>query len=97
MNGVIENDRLLADFACLDPIYVDGIARILNLGTNFQVLYFRWVPTQSKHGLTTMEKAPAASVIRPKTSIMQCSQSGCDFLKWVETDKAPGHPEVPLH
>jgi len=96
MSG-IENDRLLADFACIDPVYVDGIARILNLGTNFQILYFRWVPTQSEHGLVTMVKTPAASVIRPKTSIRQCDLPNCGFLKWVETDKAPGQSEMHLH
>jgi hypothetical protein len=36
--------RLIADFACLDPVYVDGMAGVLNLGANFASLYFRWTP-----------------------------------------------------
>jgi hypothetical protein len=36
--------QLIADFACLDPVYVDGIAGTLNLGETFATLYFRWTP-----------------------------------------------------
>jgi hypothetical protein len=97
MSGMGENDRLLADFACLDPIYVDGVAAILNLGPNFQMLFFRWVPTRSEHGVVTMEKAPAASIIRPKNSIVLCSQRDCAFLKSVDALNKLGQPEVPLH
>jgi hypothetical protein len=97
MSGMGENDRLLADFACIDPIYADGVAGVLNLGENFAMYFFRWVPSRSEHGIVTMEKVPAATIIRPKTSVTMCTQNNCTFLKWIETAKPPGQPEVPLH
>jgi len=37
------NERLIADFGCLDPIYVDGIFAegVMSLGANFATPYFR--------------------------------------------------------
>ena len=42
--------RLIGDFACLDPVYVDGIAGTLNLGETFATLYFRWTPRSDDNG-----------------------------------------------
>ena len=33
------SDAHLADFAAIEPIYVDGIAGVFNLGPNFATLY----------------------------------------------------------
>jgi hypothetical protein len=35
------DERLIADFACLDPTYVDGLARMINLGDNVGSLFLR--------------------------------------------------------
>ena len=35
-------EKLIADFGCIEPVYVDGVAGLLNWGTNFATLYFRW-------------------------------------------------------
>ena len=63
------SDRLMADFACLDPVYVDGIAGLMNLGANFGTLYYRWKAVCSNRNGLVYEKQPALVIIRPKTSI----------------------------
>ena len=55
-------ERLIADFACLDPVYVDGIFAegVMNLGANFATPYFRWTPTgRAGNGVVSMERTPA--------------------------------------
>jgi hypothetical protein len=60
------DDRLIADFACLDPTYVEDLGGVLNLGTTFAMLFHRWSPTSS----STFEKSAAVHLILPKTSIL---------------------------
>jgi hypothetical protein len=64
------SERLIADFACLDPVYVDDMAGVLNLGTNFQMLFHRWSPRSDREGGVGFEKIPALSLILPRTSIL---------------------------
>jgi len=33
---------MFGDYSALDPVFVDGIAGVFNLG-NFSVMYFRWL------------------------------------------------------
>jgi hypothetical protein len=63
MHGMTEDETI--SFNCLEPIYVDGTAGLVNLGTNFAILYFRWQMTAS--GL--YERAPALRMIQPLASI----------------------------
>ena len=64
------SERLMADFACLDPVYVDGIAGLTNLGGgNFGTLYFRWTAVGvGLHG-KLYEKTPALVLVRPTISV----------------------------
>jgi hypothetical protein len=61
------DDRLVADLACLDPIYVDGIILegVANLGSNFTTPFFRWVPTVNANGVLVMERSPTLLIVRP--------------------------------
>jgi hypothetical protein len=61
-------DRLVADLACLDPVYVDGIILegVANLGPNFTTPFFRWVPTINSNGVMVMERSPALLLVRPR-------------------------------
>ena len=34
--------QMFGDYSALDPVFVDGIAGVFNLG-NFSVMYFRWL------------------------------------------------------
>ena len=61
-------DDEIAAFNCLEPTYVDGIAGLVNLGTNFAVLYFRWAMTANGGH----EKMPALKIVRPVASIIAC-------------------------
>jgi hypothetical protein len=62
-------ERLLNDFACLDPIYVDGIAGVLNLGENFGTLFYRW-SAKLTSGVVSYERLPAMTLIRPRASLV---------------------------
>jgi hypothetical protein len=71
-------------YACLDPVYIDGIAGILNLGCNVAMCYFRWQPVR-RNGLMVYERAPALYVVRPRASI---SSSGA-FARMLDGQPAP--------
>ena len=75
------DERLMAEFACLDPVYVDGIARMTNLGATFSTFYWRWRPTE--HGC---EKAPAMVVVRPWSGMLCMT---CPMLLAVRRERAP--------
>jgi hypothetical protein len=40
----------MADFACLDPVYVDDAAGAVNLGTNVQLMFCRWAREENECG-----------------------------------------------
>ena len=62
----------MADIAALDPVYCDGIlpAGLLDLGMNFGVVYFRYVPVRSEDGIIIFERTPCLYLVRPKASAM---------------------------
>ena len=68
----MNNDRLLADLAYLDPTYVDGIyvEGITNLGANFTMPFFRWAPATNANGVLVMERVPALLLVRPRSSLL---------------------------
>ena len=35
------SDANLADYAAIEPMYVDGVAGVFNLGANFGTMFFR--------------------------------------------------------
>ena len=64
------DDNFLNDFACLDPVYVDGVFAegVVSLGVNFATPYFRWVPSM-RDGRVILERMPALYMIRPIASL----------------------------
>ena len=36
------SDAAFADDAAIEPMYVDGVAGVFNLGANFGTMFFRW-------------------------------------------------------
>lgn len=85
--GETMDERLMADFACLDPIYVDGTAGAMNLGETFATLYFRWVAVRSTDGGMTYERAPALYLVRPK-SVITCA-AACPTRHWLNAALPP--------
>ena len=77
------DERLMAEFSCLEPTYVDGIAGVLNLGENIAMLMFRWQPVHSDSGGIILHRAPAMYLVRPRSSVLRC-KPGCEFGKLVE-------------
>jgi hypothetical protein len=63
------DDMLLADVPCLDPVYVDGVAGVLNLGDNFGTVFFRFVPVKQDNGLIAFQRTPTLYMIRPTNSL----------------------------
>lgn len=84
------DERLVADFGCVDPIYVDGVAGILNLGQNFGMLFYRMVPVCSEGGGIALQQAPAVYLVRPKASVTLCPVlKGCAFKASMEAQEVP--------
>lgn len=86
------NDRLLADFACVDPTYVDEVGAVLNLGANFNMLFYRWTPVSAQDGRVQLEPTPAISLILPRTSVL--ARSGI-VATWLQALTAPGECQPP--
>jgi hypothetical protein len=79
--------QLIGDFACLDPVYVDGIVGTLNLGETFATLYFRWTPRPGENGQVLFERTPAVYLVRPHASIV-CTPD-CRLKKWINGGRPP--------
>jgi hypothetical protein len=64
------DDNLLGEFACLDPVYVDGVFTegVVSLGANFATPFFRWIPSM-REGHVIFEKTPALYMVRPIASL----------------------------
>jgi hypothetical protein len=79
-------DGIFDEIANLDPVYVDGMAGVTNLGTNFGTIYFRYVPVQSGNGVINYTKTPILYVVSPRASI-PCS----DLQRMVDAMPSPVH------
>jgi hypothetical protein len=64
------DDNLLNEFACLDPVYIDGVFTegVVSLGANFATPFFRWAPSM-REGRVIFERTPALYMIRPIASL----------------------------
>jgi hypothetical protein len=62
-------DRLLGEIASLDPVYVDGIAGAINLGTNFMLPFFRLIPVKTESGTIIMQRTPILLLVCPHSSL----------------------------
>jgi hypothetical protein len=68
------DDEAMAEFAALDPVYVDGrLGPLINLGANFGTHYFRWVPVPSEKGII-YRKVPSLLLVRPMSSLVRCRE-----------------------
>jgi len=53
------NDRLLSEFSCLDPVYVEDCPFVLSTGGNVHLHFSRVVPKVVDNGRVVFEKVPA--------------------------------------
>lgn len=67
MDGL--DDRLMADIACLDPIYADGVLGLVNLGTTFMEVFYRWRPLRAEGGVLIQERTASHVIVRPLASV----------------------------
>jgi hypothetical protein len=66
------DERLINEIGNIDPVYVDGVATVLDLGPNFGTVYFRYVPVQSG-GQIIYTKTPILYLVRPRaSSVCRC-------------------------
>jgi len=86
------NERLLADFACLDPIYVEDAAGVVNLGTNFQLLFYRWQRVANYGDQRDYERTAAVNLILPRTSVL--ARSGI-IASWLQASTPPTNIATP--
>jgi hypothetical protein len=64
------SDTVFADYAAIDPIYVDGVAGVFNLGANFGTMFFRWVPVRAEGGAMTYERSPTIVMVQPRATLL---------------------------
>jgi hypothetical protein len=64
------SDAAIADYAAIEPMYVDGVAGVFNLGANFGTMYFRWVPVRGDGGGITYERSPAFVMVQPRAPLL---------------------------
>jgi hypothetical protein len=65
-----DEDALLADFACQDPVFVDDCHLILGRGNNVNLLFVRLMP-KVENGLIVYEQVPGLSLIMPRTAALR--------------------------
>ena len=73
------SERLISEFACMEPIYADGVAGILNLGQNAAVYLFRYGYSAETR---TICRVPAVVLIRPQASL-------CDLKRMLAIQVRP--------
>jgi hypothetical protein len=86
------DERLMADFACLDPVYVDDAAGAVNLGTNVQLLFYRWARVSNNGNPNDYEKTAVVNLILPRTSIL--TRSGI-IASWLHLSTPPTNIATP--
>jgi hypothetical protein len=66
---LIQDEGLLADIACIEPIAVHGLLGVINLGDTFLACYYRWRPIRYDAGGNLMrEKSVALTLLLPRNS-----------------------------
>jgi hypothetical protein len=68
------SDANLADYAAIEPMYVDGVAGVFNLGANFGTMFFRWTPVRSEGGPVMFERSPGLVLVQPRSALL-CGKS----------------------
>jgi hypothetical protein len=86
------NERLMADFACLDPVYVEDAAGVVNLGTNFQLLLYRWARMANNGDSNDFERTAAVNLILPRTCVL--ARSGI-IASWLQASTPPTNITTP--
>lgn len=80
---LITDERTLADIACIEPIPVDGVLGLINLGETFLTCYFRWRAVKFENGATVYERTPAHVILRPRSAAL------APFGEWLNAQRAP--------
>ena len=68
------SDAAFADYAAIEPMYVDGVAGVFNLGANFGTMFFRWTPVRSEDGPVMFERSPGLVLVQPRSALL-CGKS----------------------
>jgi hypothetical protein len=66
-------DRILADFSCLDPTYVDGVFAdgVVSLGVNIRVPLYRLDPERDRDtGVIGLRRTPALVLVGPRNMLL---------------------------
>lgn len=63
------DERVLADIVCLDPVPAHGVLGLVNLGSDFLEVFYRWFPLCVENGVLVREKRASFVIIRPRDSV----------------------------
>jgi hypothetical protein len=80
-------DATFADYAAIEPMYVDGVAGVFNLGANFGTMFFRWTTVRSEDGPVMFERSPAFVLVQPRSALL-CGK-GCRLNAVLDAQGAP--------
>lgn len=80
------SERLRAEFATMEPVYIDGIAGIFNLGENFATYYFRYGTCPERGGII---RVAALVLVRPRSAWPCLTNGTCKVARLVETPQVP--------
>jgi hypothetical protein len=62
------DERMIGDIAALEPMYVDDCHAALNLGTNVNLVFFRYAPVAQEGGAVRFERVSTLSLVIPWAS-----------------------------
>jgi hypothetical protein len=86
------DDKQWLDASILDPVYVDGVGSVFNLGGNFGTVFFRFLPVRSGGGII-YERSPVLYIVRPMSSL----DPNDPIRGLLATQPAPGGLQHPLN
>jgi hypothetical protein len=63
---LIEDETMLCDIACIDPLPAHGLLGLVNLGDTFLLCLYRWRPTKVENGVVQREKTVTTTIMLPR-------------------------------
>lgn len=67
---LITDERTLAAIACIEPIHVDGMIGVIDLGETFLTCFYRLRAVKFDAGQMVYEREPVLSLVRPRHSLV---------------------------
>jgi hypothetical protein len=87
---LIEDENILGEVAGMEPVPVDGLLGLVNLGDTFLTCYYRWVPLKFENGILVREKHVTLVITSPRVSV----RPGGTFDTWLSAQRVVSDQEA---